>query len=158
MIKVGIGFDSHRFVENRKLIIGGVEIDYELGLEGHSDADVLTHAVCDALLGALGEGDIGTHFPDSEPKYKNISSLKLLNSIAHKITENKFSIGNIDSVIVCEEPKLSQYIDEMKEKISKALTTSKENIGIKTTTNEKMGHLGRREGIAAYAIVFIKSI
>lgn len=158
MIKVGIGFDSHRFVENRKLIIGGVEIDHELGLEGHSDADVLAHAICDALLGALGEGDIGTYFPDSEPKYKNISSLKLLNSIAQKITENKFSIGNIDSVIVCEEPKLSQYIDEMKEKISKALTTSKENIGIKATTNEKMGHLGRKEGIAAHAIALIKSI
>ena len=158
MIKVGIGFDSHRFVENRKLIIGGVEIDHELGLEGHSDADVLAHAICDALLGALGEGDIGTHFPDIDPKYKNISSLKLLESITQKITENRFSIGNIDSVIVCEKPKLSQYIDEMKEKISKALNTSKDNIGIKATTNEKMGHIGRGEGIAAHAIALINSI
>ena len=158
MSKVGIGFDSHRFSKNRKLIIGGIEIDYEFGLEGHSDADVLIHAICDALLGALGESDIGTHFPDTNPEYKNISSLKLLEEVGKMVSDKNYSIGNIDCVIICELPKLSPYIADMKEKISDVLKISKQNVGIKATTNEKMGHIGQGEGIAVHAISLVNKI
>src|ERR1700758_4881970 len=117
MHRVGIGFDAHRFSRGRKLILGGVEIPFELGLEGHSDADVLTHAICDAILGAIGEGDIGNHFPDSDSKYKGISSLVLLDQVLTLSNSKGFEVENIDSTIVCEKPKLSAYISQMKKKL-----------------------------------------
>ena len=158
MLKVGIGFDAHRFEQGIPLILGGAEIPYEFGLKGHSDADVLTHAICDALLGAMGESDIGTHFPDTDPKYKGITSLNLLDSVNKLVKSSGFLITNIDTVIICEKPKLAPHIDKMKENISNTLNLSKEFIGIKTTTTEKMGFTGREEGIAANAIVLIKKL
>ena len=158
MYRIGHGIDAHRFDENSKLILGGVEIPNELGLKGHSDADVLLHAVCDALLGAIGEGDIGTHFPDTDPKFKGISSVNLLEEVAKIIDSNGYGIINLDSVIICEKPKLAPYLDSMKEIISKTLALDKNSIGIKATTTEKMGFCGREEGIAATATVLIKMI
>lgn len=158
MFKVGIGFDAHRFEKGIPLILGGAEIPYEFGLKGHSDADVLTHAICDALLGAMGVSDIGTHFPDTDPKYKGITSLNLLDSVNKLVKSTGFLIINIDTVIICEKPQLAPHIDKMKGNISNTLNLSKEFIGIKATTTEKMGFTGREEGIAANAIVLIKKI
>lgn len=153
--RTGIGFDVHAFAENRKLIIGGVEIPFEKGLEGHSDADVLLHAICDALLGSIAAGDIGLHFPDTDPKYKNASSLELLKAVNKLVLRVGYSVGNIDSVITAQRPKISGYILQMRKKIADILHTDFENISIKATTTEKLGFVGREEGISAFASVLL---
>jgi 2-C-methyl-D-erythritol 2,4-cyclodiphosphate synthase len=158
MYRVGIGFDAHRFSRGRKLIIGGVEILFELGLEGHSDADVLTHAICDAVLGAIGEGDIGAHFPDSDPRYKGISSLTLLEKVLELSNSKGFKVENIDSVVVCERPKLAAYVPQIKKKLASVTEVPEESLGIKATTTDGMGFTGRDEGIAAYAVVLMKKM
>lgn len=153
--RVGNGYDVHKLVEGRKLILGGVEIPYEKGLLGHSDADVLVHAIMDALLGACGESDIGRHFPDSDATYKGISSLLLLGKVKDILCSKGYSIGNIDSIIAAERPKLATHIDEMKTRIAEVLELEKDCIGIKATTTEGLGFEGRGEGIAAYAVANI---
>ncbi len=155
--RVGIGFDVHKFVESRKLILGGVEIPYNKGLEGHSDADVLLHAICDALLGAAALGDIGKHFPNTDERFRNISSLILLEKTNELIIQNNFSVGNIDATVVAEKPKLLPYIDEMRKNIADTLKVSLSQISIKATTSEKLGFTGREEGIVAMAIALIHS-
>ncbi|MBQ6172878.1 MAG: 2-C-methyl-D-erythritol 2,4-cyclodiphosphate synthase [Clostridia bacterium] len=155
-MKIGMGFDSHKLAEGRKLIIGGTEIPFEKGLLGHSDADVLTHAVIDALLGACALGDIGTHFPDSDLKYKNADSMVLLEKTAEMIRQNGFTVGNTDATVIIERPKLAPYIFEMREKIAKAIGTDIENVSIKAKTNEGMGDIGLGNAAAAVctALVF----
>jgi 2-C-methyl-D-erythritol 2,4-cyclodiphosphate synthase len=148
----GIGYDVHRLVEDRKLILGGVEVPYELGLLGHSDADVLLHAVADALLGAAGLGDIGVHFPDSDPAYKGASSRALVREVVGKITEKGFSIINVDSVIVAQKPKLSPYIPAMRQNLADDLGVPVDRVNVKATTTEGLGPEGRGEGIASYAV------
>ena len=157
MIKIGYGFDAHRFSEGRKLIIGGAEIPYEMGLKGHSDADVLSHAVCDALLGALGEGDIGTYFPDSDPKYSGMSSLVFLKETLSLLNQNGFDIENIDTVIICEKPKIAPHIKNIKNNLSSVLGIPFKSLGVKATTTDQMGFTGTGEGIAAHAVALIKS-
>jgi len=149
----GIGFDTHRLVTERKLIIGGVEIESDLGLLGHSDADVLTHAIMDALLSSAGMRDIGYHFSDSDDKYKDISSILLLEEVMKMLSEKNYKIKNVSAVIVAEKPKLSPYIDKMKQNLAKVMHISTECVGITATTNEKMGYTGRSEGISATASV-----
>jgi 2-C-methyl-D-erythritol 2,4-cyclodiphosphate synthase len=149
--RCGIGFDAHEFVEGRRLVLGGIEIEYPLGLAGHSDADVLIHAIIDALLGAAGLGDIGSHFPDSDEIYKDISSVILLETTRDKLIEKGWKISNIDATIIAQQPKLSGYIDEMRSKLSAALKVERERVNIKATTTEKMGFTGREEGVAAVA-------
>lgn len=156
MYRVGIGFDAHRFSRGRKLVLGGVEIPFELGLEGYSDADVLTHAICDAILGAIGENDIGSHFPDSDPRYRGVSSLVLLEQVRALSNSRDFKIENIDSTVVCERPKLFAYIPQMKKKLSSVIQVSEDSLGIKATTTDSMGFTGRGEGIAAYAVALVK--
>ena len=155
MFKVGIGYDVHRFVEGRKLILGGVEIPFEKGLLGHSDADVLVHAIIDAILGAMGENDIGKLFPDNSPKYKDISSLLLLKEVAKLLEKKNLKIVNIDSTIVSQRPKISPYTNEMKNKIADCLKIDSTQINIKGKTTEGLGFEGREEGISAYAVVLI---
>ena len=155
MTRTGIGFDAHRLVEGRKLILGGVEVPYELGLLGHSDADVLLHAVADALLGAAGLGDIGAHFPDSDPAYKGISSRVLVRNVALKLKEKGYSINNVDSVIVAQRPKLAQFIPAMKENLAQDLGIGGDMVNIKATTTEELGPEGRGEGISSYAVCAI---
>lgn len=157
MYKIGYGFDAHRFSKDSKLIIGGVEIAFEFGLKGHSDADVLSHALCDALLGALGEGDIGTYFPDSDPKYKGMSSLVFLEETMILLKERGFEIENLDSVIVCEKPKIAPHIQNIKETLAPVLGISAKSLGVKATTTDQMGFTGRGEGIAVHAVVLIKT-
>lgn len=152
-MRVGIGYDSHRLVEGRKLILGGVEIKWKKGLQGHSDADVLIHAICDALLGAAGAGDIGSHFPDTNPDFKDISSIVLLKRSHHIIMQKGLQISNIDSTVILEKPKLKDYIKPMVETIAESLELERRRINIKATTNEGMGFIGRGEGIAACAVV-----
>ena len=151
-----MGFDAHRFSKGRKLVLGGVEIPFEFGLEGHSDADVLTHAICDAILGAIGEKDIGSHFPDSESRYKGVSSLVLLERVTTLSNSKGFKIENIDSTVVCEMPKLSAYISQMKKKLSSVTQVSVDSLSIKATTTDGMGFTGRSEGIVAHAVVLVK--
>lgn len=158
MYRIGLGFDAHKFSEKRKLILGGVEIPHTQGLSGHSDADVLSHAICDAILGSVGENDIGVHFPDSDPLYKNISSLKLLNEVSLLLNSKGYEIVNIDTVVICERPKLSSYFAEIKKSLSKTLKILSDQINIKATTTEKMGFTGREEGISAKAAVLVKII
>jgi 2-C-methyl-D-erythritol 2,4-cyclodiphosphate synthase len=155
MLRVGIGYDVHRLVEGRPLILGGIDIPYERGLLGHSDADVLIHAICDAILGALGLGDIGRHFPDSDPAYKGISSLIIFEKVVEQMQQRGYEIGNVDSIIIAQRPKLSPYIDMMRETLAQLLHTSQECINVKATTTEKLGFPGRSEGIAAQAIAHI---
>lgn len=152
--KVGCGYDVHQLVENRKLILGGVTIDYERGLLGHSDADVLTHALMDALLGAAGLGDIGCHFPDTSEEYKGISSIKLLKEVKLLIEKEGFSLGNADITVICQAPKISKHIEKMKANLEKALNT-KGTINIKATTTEKLGFVGRSEGISCEAVCLL---
>ena len=154
-MRVGFGYDVHPFIMGRKLVLGGEIIPYSKGLSGHSDADVLTHSLIDALLGAAGEGDIGQHFPDDDEQYKNISSLKLLKKTDGLLKRKKLMINNIDISVVLEEPRLSPYILQMRKNISKVLNLSVEKINIKATTSEKMGFVGRKEGIIAYCVVSI---
>ena len=153
-MKVGIGYDVHKLVEERKLILGGVEVPFERGLLGHSDGDVLLHAICDALLGAAGKGDIGQHFPDTSPEYKDISSLILLEKVKGLIKEHR--INNIDSIVIAQEPKLASYLLKMKENIAKVLKIDKSKINIKATTTEGLGPMGTGEGIAAYAMISLE--
>ncbi len=155
-MRIGIGYDFHRLVEERKLTLGGVEIPYTKGLFGHSDADVVLHAVCDALLGAAGCGDIGQHFPNYDPKYKNISSKVLLKEVCAILEKEKWRIGNIDIIIVLEEPKISPFREKMRDSIAGALSVDSKKINIKATTTEGVGALGRGEAIAAQAVVLIE--
>ena len=154
MVKIGFGYDAHRLVRGRDLILGGVKIPYKKGLLGYSDADVLSHSIGNAILGALSLGDLGKHFPSTDKKYKNISCLKLLSLIKKKIKQAE--ILHIDSMIVAEEPKMAKYIDKMRKNVSDSLGISKDKISIKATTTEGMGFTGRKEGISAYAVVLIK--
>lgn len=154
-IKIGSGYDIHRLVRDRDLILGGVKIDYHLGLDGHSDADVLIHAICDAILGAIGAGDIGDHFPDNDPQYKDISSINLLKRCKEILDEEKYEIGNIDSLIFAQEPKISPYKQEMKQSIAKALGMDTSLINIKATTTERLGFIGKKEGISAQCTLLI---
>ncbi len=147
----------HKFVEGRKLFLGGIEIPSEKGLEGHSDADVLLHAICDALLGAAALGDIGKHFPNTDERFRNISSLILLEQTNELIQQNDFIVGNIDATIVAERPKLLPYIEEMRKKIANTLSIEISQISIKATTSEKLGFTGREEGIVAMAVALIQS-
>lgn len=156
MVRVGSGYDVHRLVEGRKLILGGVEIPYEKGLLGHSDADVLLHAICDALLGAAGLGDLGRHFPDSAPKYKGISSLLLLEEVQRLLSETGFQINNIDATIVAEKPKMAPHVPAMLANIAAAVKVDRSAINVKATTTEGLGFAGRGEGIAAYAVCTIR--
>ena len=154
-MRVGIGYDVHRLVEGRDLILGGVTIPFEKGLLGHSDADVLLHSICDALLGAAGEGDIGRHFPDSDSRYKGISSLKLLAGVNAILKEKNYSVSNLDASIICQKPKLSPHIASMVENISSELGIEASRVNIKATTTEGLGFAGREEGIAAYSVAMI---
>lgn len=158
MMKIGLGYDSHRLVEGRTLVMGGIRIDYPRGLLGHSDGDVVLHAVSDALLGAIGAGDIGMHFPDTDEKYKNIESDIILEEVDAKVKEAGFNVANIDLVIIAEEPKMKPYYEEMKERISEILYIEKEKINVKAKTNEKMGDIGKGEGIACIAVVLIEKL
>lgn len=158
MYRVGIGYDVHRFSKGRKLILGGVEIPFELGLQGYSDADVLTHSICDAILGALSEPDIGSKFPDSDPRYRGISSLILLSETVALCKSKGFHIENVDSVVVCEKPKIGNYVSQIRGKLSSVLELSKDCMGVKATTTDGIGFTGRVEGIAAHAVVLIKKI
>ena len=151
-IRVGIGYDVHKFARNRKLILGGVCIPYKKGLLGHSDADCLLHAIMDAILGALNMGDIGIYFPDSDIKYKDISSIELLKKVYQIMKDKNFKIGNIDAVIVAEKPYLNKYTGDMKEKISDVLFCSINNINIKATTTEGLGFTGKKKGISCYSV------
>jgi 2-C-methyl-D-erythritol 4-phosphate cytidylyltransferase/2-C-methyl-D-erythritol 2,4-cyclodiphosphate synthase len=153
--RIGTGFDVHAFAPNRKLVLGGVHIPWTVGLQGHSDADVLTHAIMDALLGACGMGDIGRHFPDTQPEYKDISSLALLERVKASIEEVSFEIGNVDAVVMAEKPKIAPYITEMKTNLAKILKIEFEKINIKGTTTEGLGFCGRGEGIAAMASAIV---
>jgi 2-C-methyl-D-erythritol 2,4-cyclodiphosphate synthase len=154
-MRIGIGYDAHRFAENRNLIIGGVKIEYDKGLLGHSDADVLIHSIIDAVLGALGKGDIGTFFPDTDPKFKNIDSKLLLKKTCKIMKDNCFEIINIDSIIIAEKPKMKNHIEKMKKVLSEVLEIKVDKINIKATTTEKMGFIGREEGIAAQSVVLL---
>jgi len=153
--RTGIGFDVHAFAGNRKLIIGGVEIPFEKGLAGHSDADVLLHAIIDALLGALALGDLGKHFPDTDEKFKDADSKHLLKESYKLIKEKGYTIGNVDAVVAAQQPKLASFIEEMRKVISGILETGLENVSVKATTSERLGFTGREEGIAALATVLV---
>lgn len=157
-MRIGHGYDVHRLVAERKLIIGGVDIPHPLGLLGHSDADVLLHAICDAILGALGEGDIGRHFPDTDPAYKGISSLKLLRETMNLAAARGFAIGNIDATVVAQRPKLAPHIRMMVENIAVACGTDIGRVNVKATTTEELGFEGRGEGISAHAVVLLQRI
>ena len=156
MIRVGFGYDVHQFAENRELWVGGVKLEYTLGLLGHSDADVLIHAICDALLGAANLRDIGYHFPDKDPKYKGIDSRILLRECTRLLDEKGYRIGNIDATVCAEQPKLNPHIEEMKQCLAGVMQCDVDDISIKATTTEKLGFTGRQEGIAAYATVLIE--
>jgi 2-C-methyl-D-erythritol 2,4-cyclodiphosphate synthase len=155
-MRIGIGYDVHPLVDGRPLILGGVTITYERGLSGHSDADVLVHAVIDSLLGAASMQDIGFHFPDNDPRYKDISSIELLKRTGIKLSEGGFRIVNTDATIVCEEPKLADYIDEMVDNISGALNIDSSRVSVKASSSNGVGPLGKGEGIAAYAVAMIE--
>lgn len=157
-MRIGHGYDVHRLVPERKLILGGVEIDHERGLLGHSDADVLTHALMDAMLGAASLGDIGLHFPDNDEKYKGISSILLLKEVKKAVAEKGYRLGNADITVIAQAPKLRPYIDKMTSTLSKALECEEDCINIKATTEEKLGFTGRKEGISAQAVVLLEKI
>jgi len=157
-MRIGTGYDVHRLVENRALILGGVAVPYEKGLLGHSDADVLLHAIMDALLGAAALGDIGKHFPDSAPEYRGISSVLLLKKVADLLVEEHYIVGNIDATVIAQQPKLAPYLQEMRENIAEALGISVGQINIKATTEEGLGFTGSGEGIAAQAVCLLNSV
>tara|TARA_B100001996_G_scaffold369589_1_gene343166 strand:+ start:630 stop:1106 length:477 start_codon:yes stop_codon:yes gene_type:complete len=154
-MRIGHGYDTHPLKEGRALILGGVKIPFQKGLDGHSDADVVIHALCDALLGAVGLGDIGTHFPDSDPSFKDIDSRVLLKQVSNIIKENNFLVGNVDITILAEDPKLAKHIPIMKKNLADDLNSKISLINIKATTTEGMGFIGRGEGISAYAVVLL---
>jgi 2-C-methyl-D-erythritol 2,4-cyclodiphosphate synthase len=154
-MRIGQGFDVHALTAGRKLVIGGVEIPFERGLEGHSDADVLLHAICDALIGAAGLGDIGTHFPDTDPAYKGVDSRELLRAVARLLADHELEVQNIDSTIIAQAPKMAPYVTRMRENIAADLGLAVERVNVKAKTAERLGALGRGEGIAAEAIVLL---
>lgn len=156
MYRVGFGYDSHCLVENRKLVLGGIEIPFEKGCLGHSDGDALIHAICDALLGSVSLKDIGSHFPDNSAEFKDIDSKILLKRTAVLLNENGWKVGNIDSTVCLERPKLKGYIPKMVTTLAEILSVDENKMSIKATTNEKMGFVGREEGVAAYAIVMVE--
>lgn len=156
MFRVGFGYDVHALEEGLPLILGGVRIPHTHGLKGHSDADVLTHAICDALLGALALGDLGVHFPDTDPQYRNISSLLLLKNVVQLLRQQKYEIGNIDTTIVAQSPKLASYIPQIRNQLAESLSISSDFISVKATTTEHLGFVGEKRGMAAYAVVLIK--
>jgi len=158
MTRFGMGYDVHRLVEGRKLILGGVEIPHSLGLLGHSDADVLLHAISDALLGAAALGDIGRHFPDTDPAYEGADSRKLLAKVVELIHEKGYEVGNVDATIVAQKPKLMPFIPQMNENIAEVLKVAEDQVNVKATTEEKLGFTGSEEGISAYAVACIKRI
>ena len=157
-MRIGHGYDVHRLVEGRKLILGGVEIPHEKGLDGHSDADVLVHAVMDALLGAATMGDIGKLFPDSDDRYLGADSMELLREVQRRLTAAGYRLGNLDATILAQRPKLAPYIDTMRQKLADALQTKPANISVKATTEEHLGFTGRQEGIAAHAVCLLETI
>jgi len=157
VVRVGHGYDVHRLVEGRTLILGGVVIPFSRGLDGHSDADVLVHALCDALLGSLALGDIGIHFPETDPRYKDCASLELLKRVTGMVREKGFSIGNMDVTVIAEKPKISGYIARMKDTIAHAVGIEKEQVSIKATTTEGLGFVGKGEGIAVHAVVLVEN-
>jgi 2-C-methyl-D-erythritol 2,4-cyclodiphosphate synthase len=156
MIRTGIGYDIHRLAEGRKLILGGVEIPYSHGLEGHSDADVLSHAIADALLGALGAGDIGQHFPNTDESIRGISSIEILKRVTKFLTDKRARVINVDVTLIAEAPKIVPHVPEMRQKIADAIGASESDVSVKATTNEKLGAIGRGEGMAAIAIATIE--
>ncbi|MBR2935193.1 MAG: 2-C-methyl-D-erythritol 2,4-cyclodiphosphate synthase [Oscillospiraceae bacterium] len=158
MIRIGHGYDVHRLVEERKLILGGVEIPFERGLLGHSDADVLTHAVMDALLGAAALGDIGQHFPDTDPAYKGADSLKLLDRVMQLLAQKGWRVGNVDATVIAQRPKLADFIPCMRDNLAERMGTSLEQVNVKATTEEKLGFTGTGEGIAVHAVVLLEAI
>ena len=158
MIRVGFGYDAHRLVDGRPLILGGVSIPYEQGLQGHSDADVLLHAVCDALLGAAGLGDLGQHFPDTDPELKEVSSIAIMRRVREMIREAGFQVQNLDSTVVAQAPKLAPHIQTMIANIADAMEVSPSQVSVKATTTEGMGFAGRGEGIAAYAVAALSEV
>ena len=155
-MRIGHGYDVHQLVEGRKLILGGVEFSHHKGLLGHSDADVLLHAICDAIIGALGLGDIGKHFPDTDAKYSGVDSRKLLQHVAQLMHSKSYEVGNIDATVVAQAPKLAAYLEQMKKNIAADLECQFEQINLKATTTEKLGFAGREEGIEAHAVVLLK--
>lgn len=155
-MRIGMGYDVHKLVEDRKLILGGVDIPYEKGLLGHSDADVVVHAIMDALLGAAALGDIGKHFPDTDDRYKGISSIKLLHHVGELLRDNNFKIGNIDATIICQKPKLAPFRDEMVKNVAKALNIEESRVCIKATTEEGLGFTGEGLGISSQAIALLE--
>ena len=155
-MRIGHGYDVHRLVEGRDLILGGVKIDYEKGLLGHSDADVLLHAVSDALLGAAGLGDIGRHFPDTDPQYKGADSLVLLQEVYRKISEKGFRVGNIDVTMIAQRPKLKDYIPQMQANIAAAVNVTPDRVNVKATTEEKLGFTGTGEGMSCHAVCLLE--
>ena len=157
-MRIGIGYDVRRLTEGRKLILGGVEIPYVKGLDGHSDADVLTHALMDALLGAIGQGDIGKWFPDKDPKYKNIDSLLLLDEVMQKVTSAGYRIGNVDVVVIAQQPRLGPHFPAMKQKLAQHMACGEDRVNLKATTEEHLGFTGRGEGIAAEAVCLLEEI
>lgn len=158
MFRVGIGYDIHRLVEGRKLFLGGLEIPYIKGLLGHSDGDVLLHAICDALLGAIAEGDIGSHFPDTNPVYQGIDSSKLLNNVTGMVEKKGFVINNVDTVIIAQEPMLMPFKKLIQQRVAAILNLSEDCVSIKAKTNEGLGEIGNKEAIAAYAIASIRLV
>lgn len=157
-MRIGHGYDVHRLVEGRNLILGGVKIDYEKGLLGHSDADVLLHAVSDALLGAAGLGDIGRHFPDTDPKYKGADSLELLREVYRKITEKGYRVGNIDVTMIAQRPKLKDFIPQMQENIAAAVGVTSDRVNVKATTEERLGFTGTGEGMSCHAVCLLEEM
>lgn len=153
--RTGFGFDVHAFAEGRKLVVGGIEIPFEKGLIGHSDADVLLHAVCDAMLGALSLGDIGKHFPNNDPKWKDADSTILLKHVNKLVNEKGYELGNLDSVLAMENPKIAPYIEQIRNRISEILNADVEQISVKATTTEKLGFVGRTEGVVSFATVLL---
>ncbi len=155
-MRVGFGYDVHAFASDRLLVLGGITIPYLFGLKGHSDADVLVHAICDALLGAIAEGDIGRHFPDTDPQYRDIKSMTLLKRVMDKVREKGFHLLNVDTTIVAQKPKLSEIIPRMIKEIAKVLEIEPGRVNVKATTTEGLGFTGREEGIAAYAVALVE--
>lgn len=156
MMRIGHGYDVHRLVEGRKLILGGVDVPYVKGLLGHSDADVLLHAISDAVLGAIGEGDIGKHFPDTDPAYKGADSLKLLRHVMDLAESKGYRVGNVDATVVAQRPKLAPFIAQMRSNIAATLGTEEDRVNVKATTTEELGFAGRGEGIAAYSVALLE--
>lgn len=152
-LKVGFGYDSHRFISGDFIVIGAEKIPFEKGIDAHSDGDVLLHALCDALLGAAAMGDMGKYFPDNDPKYKNIDSSTLVKNVMQELIKKNYKVGNVDSTVILEKPKLATYITPMQKTISRLINIPAENVNVKATTNEGMGFIGRGEGVAAYVVL-----